>query len=99
LIERPVRALTKELAGLDEHDTQGFCTKESNTMNTFQEKVALAPGGTSGVALAAGFGNEAPMVGDRGRESSSLNRDHFEENSAELLRQGAVIENFFRENW
>ncbi len=78
---------------------QGLCRKESNTINDFQENLVLAPGGTSRVALAAGFGNEAPTVAEHGPEFSSLNRDHFEENSAELLRQGAVIESFFREHW
>jgi hypothetical protein len=68
-------------------------------MNDIQEKFAVAPGGRSGVALAAGFGKGAPMIQDHGPESSLLNRDHFEESSAELLRQGAVIENFFREQW
>jgi len=68
-------------------------------MNAFQEKAALAPGGTPRIALAAGFRKEAPMVRDHGPEFSSLNRDHHEESSAELLRQGAVIERFFREQW
>jgi len=48
---------------------------------------------------ASGLEDRALKIGDRAPGFSLFNQDHIEVNSAELLRQGALIANFFRGHW
>jgi len=48
---------------------------------------------------ASGIESDALKVGDRAPEFSLYNQDHVLVNSAELLRQGPLVVNFFRGHW
>ncbi|HEY3963448.1 MAG TPA: hypothetical protein VGM05_02760 [Planctomycetaceae bacterium] len=68
-------------------------------MTNFPEKAVSVTGGTSGMIVAAVFEREASLVGVRAPEFSVFNRDHVQEISRELLRQGALIASFFQGRW
>lgn len=65
-------------------------------MNDLQEKTALVTRRGSAVGLAAAFGMQTSLVGDRPRGFGFFDRDHAQEIATELLRQGALIANFFQ---
>ena len=48
---------------------------------------------------ASGLEDRALKVGDRAPEFKLFNQDHVGVNSAELVRQGALIVSFFRGHW
>jgi len=48
---------------------------------------------------ASGIENAALKAGDRAPDFSLFNQDHVKVNSADLLRQGAVVVSFFRGHW
>ena len=48
---------------------------------------------------ASGLVSKALKVGDRSPEFSLFNQDHVQVNSADLLRQGPLVVNFFRGHW
>jgi hypothetical protein len=80
-----------------EHKTH--CAKETCAMNNFEEKAVSVAGGTSGMVLAAAMGREASPVGEHAPDFSVFTRDHVQEISRELLRQGALIASFFQGRW
>jgi hypothetical protein len=48
---------------------------------------------------ASGLDKKALKAGDRGPQFSLFNQDHVQVNSADLLRQGPLVVNFFRGHW